>query len=277
MDFQQYLDWTYFGDEKFDAVEFARLGELFEGVDTFIDVGASHGVYTFHALRYMNQGRIIAIEADPERFAVLKANVAKWSSTSNATVECLMAAASDDLDIQENPTATFFTTGTQISGGLFPVSERSDDYAPIEVPCVKLDAFLVADESVLVKIDVEGAELRVLKGSAGLIRSGKTRFFVEISWWGDRGRKTSLLSTLRFVFQSKLGIERRLRSDYLLFPEPSGLRRSLQVTRVLLALLPRYAFNAFVPSSTREVLIRRQNERRLARAPRSNRAPGESA
>jgi FkbM family methyltransferase len=270
MDYQQYLDWTYFGEGGLDAAEFERMGQLFADVDTFLDVGASHGVYTFHALQHMQRGRIIAIEADPERFAILQANVAKWlaESDSSIEVECMNAAASDDLDLAESPTVTFFTTGTQISGGLFPVDERSDEYAPIEIPLVKLDEFFVEGESVLVKIDVEGGELRVLRGAQQLIRSGRTRFFVELSWWGDRGRKTSVMTSLRFIWKAGLGIEKRLRSDYLLFSEPSGWRRSFQTARVLPALLPRYVFSTFVPSKMRTAYIRRQNEQRISSAPR---------
>jgi len=268
MDFQEYLDWTYFGGGGLDVEEFERMQQLFVGVDTFMDVGASHGVYTFHALQHMTGGRIIAFEADPERFRILESNVAKWSAESDVHVECKNVAVSDDTDLEMGSTVTFFTTGTQISGGLFPVEERSDDYAAIEIALVKLDDFYVPGESVLVKIDVEGGELRVLKGARELIASGQARFFVELSWWGDRGRKTTVMTSLRFLWTSRLGIEKRLRSDYLLFDEPSRWRRSLQIAKTLPALAPRYIFNMLVPSRMRMSYIRRQNKQRLERAPR---------
>lgn len=126
-----------------DSAEFERMGLLFEGVDTFIDVGASHGVYTFQALQHMTHGRIVAIEADKERFSILENNVAEWSAESVVDVECKMVAASDDMNLQSGRTVTFSTTGTQISGGLFPVEERSDEYKPVEIPLIKLDEFFV--------------------------------------------------------------------------------------------------------------------------------------
>lgn len=265
MDHQEYLHETYFGGEAMDASEFDRMAELFSGVELFVDVGASHGVYTYHATRHLQGGQIIAIEADPERFAILETNAEKWAGESNASIECTFAAATDDEDLADGPTATFFTTGTQISGGLFPVDERSDEYAPIEVPRIRLDDLVDTDAKVLVKIDVEGGELRVLKGSKALIEAGNTAFFVELSWWGDRDRKTSVFTTLRYIHGAGLGIERRLRSDYLLTPEPDSKQRLLQMAKVVPALLPRYLFATFAPFPLRRRVIRRQNEQRLAR------------
>lgn len=265
MDHQEYLHETYFGGEAMDASEFERMAALFAGVELFVDVGASHGVYTYHATQHLVGGRIVAIEADPERFAILEANAEKWRSDSAAAIECTFAAATDDEDLADGPTATFFTTGTQISGGLFPVDERSDAYAPIEVPRIRLDDIADTGVKTLVKIDVEGGELRVLKGSRALIDSGNASFFVELSWWGDRDRKTSVFTTLRHIYSAGLGIERRLRSDYLLTPEPDAKQRLLQVAKVVPALLPRYLFATFAPFPLRRRMIRKQNAQRLAR------------
>ncbi|MCP4435891.1 MAG: FkbM family methyltransferase [Actinomycetia bacterium] len=269
MDHQDYLDWTYFGDGGLDKDEFERLQRLFSGVDVFVDVGASHGVYTYHALQHMRGGTIISVEADPERFGILEENARQWSKGSGIEVRCIMAAVSDHEDAGNGETMTFYTTGTQISGGLFPVEERSDEYEPIEVSIVTLDDIVPDEGRVLVKIDVEGGELRVLRGARKLIESGRASFFVELSWWGDRDRGTSVLSTLGFVRRSGLGIERRLRSDYLLTTEPDKTQRWMQQLKVLPPLLPRYVFGKVTPYSVRRKLIRRQNQKRLAKAPRN--------
>jgi len=268
MDHQEYLRWTYFGDTALDSEEFRRFPELLGDAEVFVDVGASHGVYSYYALQHLHAGRIVAVEPDPDRFAELKANVATWLETldrPDVTVECLQCVLSDPLDSAEGDTVDFFVTGTQISGGLFSVEERSDEYQPIAVSQATLDDVADGSRPTLVKIDVEGSELRVLQGGSRLIASRRARFFVEFSWWGDRGRRTSVLTTLRFAVRSGMRVERRLRSDYLLTPEPSRRRRILSACRVLPALLPRYLFNTVVPPSLRRRYIRRQNERRLAR------------
>jgi predicted RNA methylase len=72
--YQDYLAWTYFGKDAFDKEEFARFEETLRGTTRFIDVGASHGVYTYHANQILKNAEIIAIEADPERFRILSEN-----------------------------------------------------------------------------------------------------------------------------------------------------------------------------------------------------------
>lgn len=263
--YQDYLAWTYFGKDAFDQEEFSRFEDTLRGANRFIDVGASHGVYTYHANRILEDAEIIAIEADPERFRILEQNTKKWSSESSNTIQCIHAAASDEAERRECPEATFYTTGTQISGGLFSVAERTDEYRPTKVPIVCVDDYFDSSSNTFVKIDVEGAELRVLKGASRHIEAGNTRFFTEISWWGDRQRRTSALDVLRFCLKSGLSAERRLRSDYLLSPEPSAAARLASVVRCVPPLALRVTFNTVVPMKVRTWRERRENKRRLAR------------
>lgn len=236
---------------------------MLSDIDVFVDVGASHGVYTHVASRALRSGKIISIEADPERYEILRANASNWQQQSSAVIECLNLAVSDSKDSETNPTVEFFITGTQISGGLFPVPERSDAYKAVQVAVTTLDEIVPDNQNVFVKIDVEGGELRVLKGAEQLLARGTVRFFIELSWWGDRQRKTSVLTTLRFLFTNKYSVERRLRSDYLAVFEPKLVRRAFKLAKVLPALLPRYAFNLIAPQRLRLNLIRRQNKNRL--------------
>ena len=267
-DYQQYLHWTYFDDKALDTAEFDRMAELLDGVEVFIDIGASHGVYTKHALDHLSNAEIIAIEPDPERFAILERNVAAWTAEehrqgSGNSVRCISAAVTDAADLALGPTTTFYTTGTQISGGLFSVGERSDAYAPIEVDRVALDDYFQPGKRTFVKIDVEGGELRVLQGAPRMLASGDVTFFVELSWWGDRERKTSSLTTLRFLDRQGQGAVRRLRSDYLISPEANRTARVVQLLKCVPPLLPRWLFATFAPFPVRRAYIRRQNRKRL--------------
>jgi hypothetical protein len=136
---------------------------------------------------------------------------------------------------------------------------------PTKVPLVCVDDFFEPSSQTFVKIDVEGAELRVLQGAARHIEAGNTRFFTEISWWGDRQRRTSALDVLRFCVKSGLRADRRLRSDYLLSPEPSASARLQSAIRCLPPLALRVTFNTVVPMKVRRWRERRENQRRLSR------------
>lgn len=263
--YQDYLAWTYFGRDALDSEEFSRMATLLEGVTRFIDVGASHGAYTYHANRILKNARIFAIEADPERFAILRANADRWGAETSNQIICINAAASDFDDRHISADVDFHTTGTQVSGGIFTVDERSDNYTPIRVPIICVDDLLEPAARTFIKIDVEGAELRVLRGAQRHISGGQTRFFVEISWWGDRGRRTSSLDVLRYAYRGGLRVDRRLRSDYLMSPESSKIRRIISIIRCFPPLILRMGWNRFVPGPIRKWRERRLLQTRLAR------------
>lgn len=263
--YQEYLAWTYFGDQALDRAEFARLRETLRGTTRFIDVGASHGVYTYHANLILENAQIFAIEADPERFRILEENAKNWAAQSSNSIHCINAAASDETDRRDRGEIVFYTTGTQISGGLFPVEERSENYVPTKVPLVCVDDFFDRSSRTFVKIDVEGAELRVLQGATLHVAAGNTRFFTEVSWWGDRGRGTNALHVIRFCLNSGLRMDRRLRSDYLLTPESRTGPRLSALVRCIPPLMARVAYVSIVPSRLRTWRERRENRRRWSR------------
>lgn len=254
----EYLYQSYFGVRQMERDEIERLPSLLDGVELFIDVGASLGQYTYFANRAMQNGRIIAIEADPGRFAELEGNCAKWQSEGSNKITAINAAVGDSHD----PTR-FFVTGGQISGGFFPVPERSDAYRPIEVEQVTLADFFEPGVPTLVKVDVEGAELRVMRGAEQNIAGGNTRFLLEIAWFGDRERHATARELLAFLEAHNLHIEkiaRRHNSNYVLTPAAPGESVHDGYRRVKPLLLAKAFYGRVVPAS-----VRRARERALTR------------
>lgn len=255
---------TYFGEEAKEREEVELLPELVEDCRIFIDVGASLGQYTFFANRAMRDGRILAIEADPYRYEELERNCARWSAEGRNTIIPIHAAVGDGRDPVD-----FYVTMSQISGGLFPVPERSDEYRPVRVPQVMLDDYHEPGVPAFVKIDVEGAEYRVMRGAADHIAGGTTRFMTEITWWGDRVRGRTSLDFLRFLHSRRLRIEkmaRRRTSNYLLTPAPEGTRIWPAYLRVAPLLLATSLWGRVVPKPVRILRERALNRRRLRKS-----------
>jgi FkbM family methyltransferase len=181
------LEDHYFGPNMQERKEIAALPGLLRDARVFVDVGAGLGQYSYFANRAMHESTIYAIEADPLRFERLRELCGQWARDSAGNkIFPLKVALSD-----KTGTAKFFVTDADHSGGLFPYSgiregSGSHSWREVEVKCETLDSlFLQEGGPDLVKIDVEGGEYRVLLGSAGILRRGKTRFLVEVHPWGD--------------------------------------------------------------------------------------------
>lgn len=177
------LNKAYFSKECDEKKVLKHLSSMLRSVNLFVDVGASLGQYTQLANENIQEGHIYAIEADPIRFEELERNCRKWSRLSGNKVTALNAAACDKEGKVE-----FFTTNSNVSGGLsrhaFPSRDTKVTWDQIEVNCTTLDKLFDNEIPDFIKIDVEGAELSVLKGARNIIRSGKSKFLVEVHYWG---------------------------------------------------------------------------------------------
>lgn len=154
--------------EVFDEEIYGRLG-LGAG-DEVIDAGAHWGVFTLWAARRVGpRGHVIAIEPDPLNFAQLKRNVER-NRLTNVT---LLHAG-----LWDRPGEGAMTVG---QGPRAAQMERIDP-AGQGVPLLTLDEILERrplERLSLVKVDVEGAELRVLRGGPRTISRGPS-FAMEV-------------------------------------------------------------------------------------------------
>jgi FkbM family methyltransferase len=173
----------------------------------FVDVGAHVGYYSLKAAKVVGpQGRVLAIEPNPDTLSVLRENVAA-NHYSMVTVEPVACSDSDT-------TLELFSAADKNSGASSLSRTNAEHFgaarASYRVPARRLDA-IIQESGVLgvdvLKIDVEGAELLVLKGAqetidrfhpvmimeleeTQLINMGTTIAAVT-GWLRDRGYTTS--------------------------------------------------------------------------------------
>jgi FkbM family methyltransferase len=148
-----------------------------------VDVGAHYGRYTLIAAKRIEpKGKVIAIEADPNNFDMLNKNI-KLNELSKENVIALNYAASSmkskvKLSIPEK------TSGHTIYSSI--ITSRAPTEKFIEVNANTLDNLLQEnkipiDQVNWIKIDVEGAELEVLKGSTKVLsKSRDISLLIEI-------------------------------------------------------------------------------------------------
>jgi FkbM family methyltransferase len=145
-----------------------------------VDVGAHIGLYSLIAAKKVGaSGKVIAIEPDPENFRILRKNIVLNQSMNIDALECAAYSAKERLKLflpELEQGRTIFNTVMQERG------KTSVNF--LEVEANTLDNILESKnikEVNWIKIDVEGAELEVLKGASKTLSSNKnTTFVIEI-------------------------------------------------------------------------------------------------
>lgn len=158
-----------------------------------IDVGANMGVHAVPmAMELARQGRtMLAFEPQPVIFQQLFANLA---------LNGLMNVLALPYACGSEPGAVSFTAPDYRREGNFggvSVSAQGSISAVVTAPCHPLDQIVQEAPVALIKIDVEGFELEVLKGAKNAIARSHPAMYVEndrveksaplIQWLLDRG------------------------------------------------------------------------------------------
>jgi FkbM family methyltransferase len=144
--------------------EQGRLWEqlLANGKDLVVlDIGANTGYYSLVAAAHTTVSRVVSFEPNPMVLPVLEYNVA--ANPVVARKLTVVAAAAGDSD----GTVPFYRNFAEHNFGLGSLRARTKDDVMVQVPLVRLDRQLPAmgvDRVDLAKVDVEGAELAVLRG-----------------------------------------------------------------------------------------------------------------
>jgi FkbM family methyltransferase len=137
--------------------------------DHVADIGANHGLYT-HALA--KRGAVVeAFEPQPECVAVLQAYASR-RRLRNVRVHPVALSSASGIGALHVPRGSASSPSASLRAA-------HDTDVALEVALAPLDSFEFSDLRFL-KIDVEGAELDVLRGATETLRRSRPLLFVEI-------------------------------------------------------------------------------------------------
>lgn len=188
----------------FEPVTARAIRRLLPAGGVAVDIGANIGAQALPMARHVGpQGRVIAVEPTASALARLRANVALNPDLSGTVTVCPSAILAPGEAIAE----TYYSA--------WPVSHASDRHAvhwgvsgsAAGSAALTLDE-LLARESVtrldLVKIDVDGGELAVLRGAAATLAAVRPALVLELSPYaleehgGSLGELLAILAGARY-------------------------------------------------------------------------------
>lgn len=144
---------------------------------TVVEAGANMGIHTVPLGRFLATGgrKLLAFEPQPVIYQQLSANLA-LNGLTNVTAwpyACGAAAGTAAFPAPNYRQAGNFGAISMDGSGLL------DSASVVTVPCVKVDDMATAEHVGLMKVDVEGFELNVLKGAAATIARCRPLLYVE--------------------------------------------------------------------------------------------------
>jgi len=158
--------------------------------DVVVDAGANIGYISALAVRCAAPaGRVISFEPNPQLLDQLRQNVL---ANERATSRCIGTVHAVALgEIEAHVDLVLPIAYSQNEGLAHIRRSDSDEGAVHRVPLARLDSYLVDQSVQLLKLDVEGSELGVLKGARNALVERRIRHIVYEDHEGP-GSETSL-------------------------------------------------------------------------------------
>ena len=178
-------------DREHGALENALLSEVLPKSPDFLCVGTHVGTFAIPMAEHCK--KVVAIEANPNTYELLKANISISEKNNIETHNVAAWHTSASLDFLRDDSATVLSR-------VLP-KRAAPDYRPdtgtkiTKVPAVNLDELLPGRRFDLLLMDVEGAETNALRGATLIMEN------IKYFW----------LSFLPAVLNSNMGASHRLR------------------------------------------------------------------
>lgn len=176
-----------------DQLAGSLVTQLCHAGKIFIDVGAHIGVVTAAVLRQCPAVHVIAIEAVPEKATVLRRRF-----PAAAVHHCAAGPREGAV--------SFFVNRSRSAYSSLGKPVRDGDIREIRVAMRPLDALASHQDIDVVKIDVEGAELGVLRGAEQLIAASRPTIMFESGPTHDDGLGYSKEALWQWLDDHRYGV-----------------------------------------------------------------------
>lgn len=176
---EESIGWSVYTRAIYETAVTEALWRLVKPGDSVVDGGANIGyMASIMAVRTGERGKIYCFEPHPAVFQDLQRNVRSWETSNQCGSFLLYQAA---LGSSEGSSTLHVPNFFSANCGLSRIEVRDDhrEGQNLQVKVLALDEVIPEQEVVgVVKLDVEGYELAVLKGMERMFRQRRVRHVV---------------------------------------------------------------------------------------------------
>lgn len=192
LDISDYIDHAlFFGVQCAEAQSYQRLLDLVEPHFNCIDVGTKNGYLSLRMAGLAPDGCTLGFEADPLNYR---------QSLDNLRLNSLRNVSIQNVGLGERKARGIMETRIKANRGGNRIAQGETNGPEVQIE--KLDDVLRLENVVsvdLIKIDVEGYELKVLRGAADTLRKFKPILFVEVDDANLRDQGDSAVAMVEYL------------------------------------------------------------------------------
>jgi|688.fasta_scaffold295990_2 FkbM family methyltransferase len=175
------------------------LLEISRDSELFIDIGANAGFYSIAVRATSKKCKVLAFECNPDVRGFFLRNIELNSSSDIEVRSEALAESAGEADFYVPP---FTGSGGGSLQNLHPDEGKAKKF---QVSLIDLDSLGLKNVD-LMKIDVEGAELGVIKGCLNSLEASKPTIFIELlrKWMAPFGSNPSDVSKVMVAMGYKI-------------------------------------------------------------------------
>ena len=155
------------------GAEFKFFEKFVQPQSHFVDIGANQGLYTLTLAHAAREGRVYAFEPDPRLFAALSKNIQRNCIENVELFNVAAASRVSKLVLQP---------GRFNSGDNRIVRDKLQRSDTLEIDAMPLDAAIPGRRLDLLKVDVQGFEVEVLRGAERLLQANPD-LLMHLEFW----------------------------------------------------------------------------------------------
>lgn len=171
------MGWRLIAEGEHERVELNVIDKIIRPEDTCVDIGANIGLYSILMGKRACNGKVFSFEPVPINRSLLMLNVALNNLQNINVIDAVVGNTEGMIDFSVSMDSAY--------SSIIPTNRKSEK-EKIHAKVTTLDSYFYSDKEKVdfIKVDVEGAELLVLKGAERLLtdeESGPRAVLIELN------------------------------------------------------------------------------------------------